>query len=911
MNEKWFAMSVADIERKLKTNATSGLAQKVASSRRNSKEKPFFSVKKKNPWEIILELLKDIFLIVLLIVALISLFFDNDMYAGIAMLVMIGANLAISFYIYYRDKHCVESLTDFFLPTARVIREGKLFVADYRDVVVGDVIIVEKGDVLGCDARLIYSDDLVVDMKIDKTKTKRIQKYAGAAVSEREFYAENMTNMLHAGSLVEKGSGRAVVVATGQYTYLGARIGGIAEISSGRTPDGMETVKKNAFNFGIVLLLASIPFVGVSILLSRITTGGETTLSTAFAAIICVGATLMLSRFSNLFLGFFVRFMRGNALAENPCIIRSEAALDTLSEIDYLFLLDGSITSDGILHYEFIATAEGETREFTQMTQSASVLAELVGIYQMARQSAPTVGINSNSYFDIGSNELIRGCGIDIDALKIRCKVHSYLPMIDKLQSDCLVYSDMGEARELHISFFGAPFEECDYALFSSGAKPLSEEGRLSLKKRYEEYIISGRRPLVFTLKEGERRCFAGMLVLREGIDESIVKATRELQKRNVKIIAFTNCKNRGTAPEIPDVLRTGKRVYASDFISRQLPVTKDFGEFDEYCGFDEAMIAELVAFVKTDGKKLAVLGFSDYAKLATEHADLFITCAPVRTGVFGKFAEEIRALEVPGNQSSASCTQDIKMDADILLSRPKNGKGGLIPLAMAIEHCRIGYKNLRNYLVYLLTVQIIRTISILLPMFFGFATADARHLLMLGFVFDLLMMPIFMTDNRKCNENFEKIKYFFNSKNINWLIKTNKKLFVSAVVGGVCTIVLPVIFDFLSKYISWIKSYDNQAEFAFIAVALMQIVAVFCVYVKDFGDKEAHKKIATSPWFLGAVGGMILFTLVCFIFKPLGEVFGIDNNYLLYFLLSLVPAVVFLLCYLLVTEGNSVKKKK
>ena len=287
--------------------------------------------------------------------------------------------------------------------------------------------------------------------------------------------------------------------------------------------------------------------------------------------------------------------------------------------------------------------------------------------------------------------------------------------------------------------------DECDSVMFSGASRPIVNEVREALKNTFDTNYVAGRRMLIFTLVNEGRKCYIGSFVFREGVDTRIQRAVGALKKSGVKIIAFSNCVGRENAPEIPEVLRKGKRAYFSDFVKRGLPVTHAFGEFDEYCYFDENMILELVSYVKSKGKKLGVLSFTDYAYGAIKQADVFISCAPVRTGVSGRFDEEIVSLEIPGEQSSASCTQRVRSEADVLLMRPKDNSGGLEPLARVIEYCKVSYRNVGNFLKYLMCVQMMRIVTIAFPMLFGATTADVRHILFLGFVLDFLAMLIFM----------------------------------------------------------------------------------------------------------------------------------------------------------------------
>ena len=121
-------MSVEEIEKKLKTNAVLGLSLKAARSRAqlHKKDDPFFTVKKKRIDKILLELFSDIFLVLLVLLAVFTLFFEGDAVIGGAILIVIAINLLLSFFVYYRDRRTLESMADFFAPSARVIRGGKL-----------------------------------------------------------------------------------------------------------------------------------------------------------------------------------------------------------------------------------------------------------------------------------------------------------------------------------------------------------------------------------------------------------------------------------------------------------------------------------------------------------------------------------------------------------------------------------------------------------------------------------------------------------------------------------------------------------------------------------------------------------------------------------------------------------------
>ena len=912
MNEKWFLMSVEQIEKKLKTNAASGLPLAAALSRaeRNKKEDPFFTVKKTRMDKMLLDLFSDIFLVLLTLLALFSLFFEGDAVIGSGILLLIAVNIGVSFFIYYRDKRTVESTADLFTPMARVIRGGKLYVVEYRDLALGDVILVEKGDILGCDARLVHSDRLKVRMRVDKKSEKLLEKYANGAVREGEIHAENMINMLHAGSTVLEGSGRAIVTALGKYTYLGAMTGGFTELPSKELPEGLAAFKKKCSKLGMLLLLLAFPFCIFSVLFGNFE-GGSTVLSEAVLLALTIGACCLLSRSQNLFCHFYARFIRRAATSQDPCIMRSLDAFDKLADIDYLLLLDGSIATDGILHFERLVTADGETADLKHIGQTSGTLCELIALYASARSSAPAISIGAvqNNELEIGIREFMKISGVDVGALKIRCQIHSYLPGVDKNAQEIISYTDRGVKTEMSVSMNSSALRDCRYVMVAGAKKPLSRGGTESLIRGFDNLVAMGRKPMAFSVGTAEDRCFVGMLVLHEGSDPALAKAVSAVRKTGTSIISFSNCPDRQLIAEIPDLLRRGNRAYKADLLRQGRDITFSFGSFDEYSGFDAKDITKLVEHIKNSGKKIAICGFTDYASDAIAQCDLFVSCAPIRPYASGGLNEEIHSLQVPSEQSSASCTQVVRAEADILLMRPSNSKGGLGPLATAIGCCRLAYRNFYNFAVYLFFAQVMRVIAIAFPMRMGQTIADSRHMLLLGFGLDLFALFLFAADHRRGGMLTREVKQKLLDIDFVGTLKNHKALVASSMLGAFLCVVLPNLAGLIDAF----GKYFYTAEYTFISLVLLQISLFICVYVGDIMDRAALKKLFSQKLFIIELGSVAVFLLLSLL-TPFGILFGLVHSPILYTLLTLVPAMAFLVCYLALTfpkKKNSGQKEK
>ena len=218
MNEKWFALPIEQIEKKLKTNAASGLTRKAARSRSSKGYGKLFLLPIRSPARILLSLCSDFSLIILLILSLVSLVFEEAQSAAVVLTLLVG-NLIASVLMIYRSYRYEDISAASFYPTARVIREGRLFRVSCNRLVPGDVILLEEGDLICADARLVTSDNLEVSMRVDQERWVERKKVASTHVPQNETRPWEMTNMLHGGSRVLCGSGRAIVTSVGRYTY--------------------------------------------------------------------------------------------------------------------------------------------------------------------------------------------------------------------------------------------------------------------------------------------------------------------------------------------------------------------------------------------------------------------------------------------------------------------------------------------------------------------------------------------------------------------------------------------------------------------------------------------------------------------------------------------------------------------
>ncbi len=891
MNEKWFLNDVSNVEKKLKTNAASGLTPKAARSRYRKEDSRFFIKTKKKMSSLLGEILADFSLILLIISSVIALCF-TEYTTGVTLIVIMLLNLAICLYLSFRTQRTFESLSDFFCPSVTVIRSGKVFSIDAEHVVKGDVVLIGEGDILPFDARLVTSDALRVSVRIDRQREEICEKHAEGLVREGENNIANMVNMVHAGSRVVSGSARAIVTATGRYTYFGAMTGGVRYPLRADIPHGLKLLRKYCQSFGLVITVAILPFSMLSLIFSH----GNVTLMATFTASLAIAASSLSQLACTACRVFFAKQAKLCLKGKDPSVFRGAEIMDRLVSSEYLFLLDGSAVTDGVLHFHKAICAEGEILALNSISYSALALSELAALYNSAENKALTVGVHAPGRYRIALEEFVNKTGVDVEALKIRCNISGYVPGNSLDKTDKLFYTDKGAKRILCVSQSSEAVLRCGRCYISNGISPISDKGRRDLASEYEKYSKSGMRVLVFTLSENEfsqNDIFVGILVFSEMLDPAFASAVSGMKAFGVKTVSFSDSFRSGYGErlEIP-APNFGVSASILDFEATNKPITYKFGDIDTYKDLPIEYIDKLIAHVHSMNKKVSVLCFSDKYRELHEKPDVIVSCSPLQYRLSGRFEEAIEAIEVAGSAESLSARQDVKADADMLIPRPGKQSGGLASLRRALVYSGAAYSNLAGFFRYVLCAQFVRIVMVMLPMIFGESFLDARHVLFCGFIIDLMAMLVFVTD--KCGiENargFRSISGEFKAP-----LRNNAGIITAGALGAMCAIILPNIIG----YLGIMGQYLYQTECRFLAMVFLHITLVYCIRIDNlrrFGAADINKAAIALDIVVP------LFLVACFAIEGLGAFFEIRTISVGYFFLALIPSALCIALYFLLS---------
>lgn len=139
---------------------------------------------------------------------------------GWATWIVIIFNAVFSFWQEYRADRALAALSAMLPQKTKVYREGKLVQVLSKDIVIGDVLVIEAGDNISADARLVEAEDLMVDLSLLTGESLPVGCNAAPVVDNGQPASRN-PNLLFAGTTATSGRGIAVVYAIGKQTELG------------------------------------------------------------------------------------------------------------------------------------------------------------------------------------------------------------------------------------------------------------------------------------------------------------------------------------------------------------------------------------------------------------------------------------------------------------------------------------------------------------------------------------------------------------------------------------------------------------------------------------------------------------------------------------------------------------------
>ncbi len=240
MEKQWFNKEVKDVEKELETDLKKGLnSSKVEAHEEKYGLNELQEKKKESLFKKFMTQFKDFSIIVLIIAAIVSgavgIAEGEGITDTIIILIVVLLNAVIGVVQESKAEKSLEALKKLSEHAAKVIRDGKEQVIPARELVPGDIVILETGDYVSADLRIIEAVNLKSQESSLTGESVPVEKET-APIEGSEIGIGDRVNMLFSSSLITYGRGKAVVVETGMNTEVGKIAGMLNETEKQETP---------------------------------------------------------------------------------------------------------------------------------------------------------------------------------------------------------------------------------------------------------------------------------------------------------------------------------------------------------------------------------------------------------------------------------------------------------------------------------------------------------------------------------------------------------------------------------------------------------------------------------------------------------------------------------------------------
>ena len=346
----WHGMPADELTAQLHTDPTQGLSAQAAAKRlREAGPNTLAEGRRRSLFAMFFGQFADFMILVLLAAALISGFIGEPM-DTLAILVILVLNAVIGAVQEFRAERAVTALRRLAVPQASVLRDGRQQTIDGATLVPGDLVILESGNLVPADLRLLDVAELQTDESALTGESTTVEKTADV-LTDADLPVADRSNQVFKGTLVTRGRGQGLVVATGMDTELGRIAGLLNTEQSVKTP-----LQKRLARFGRYLALAVLA-ICVVVFVSGLLQGQPVMLMALTAVSLAVAAipeALPAVITVSLALG-------ARKLSRRQALVRNLPAVETLGSVTYICSDKTGTLTENRMHCEHLLANGEET----------------------------------------------------------------------------------------------------------------------------------------------------------------------------------------------------------------------------------------------------------------------------------------------------------------------------------------------------------------------------------------------------------------------------------------------------------------------------------------------------------------------------------------------------------------------
>lgn len=667
--------------------------------------------KKKTTFQIFLEQYKD-FLVIILIAAAIVSGFLGDAESAIVILIVITINAILGTVQTVKAEQSLASLKKLSGPEAKVLRDGSVVPIPSAEVTVGDIVMLDAGDYIPADGRLLESASLKVDESALTGESLGVEKMTDAI--EGEVPLGDRTNMVYSGSFVTYGRGSFVVTGIGMETEVGKIASLLKTTSEKKTP-----LQVNLDQFGQKLSIIILVFCGILFGIN-VFRGGNIGDAFLFAVALAVAAIPeALSSIVTIVLSFGTQKM-----AKEHAIIRKLQAVEGLGSVSIICSdKTGTLTQNKMTVEQYYVNETVIPADKIDVKDSEQE--KLMYFSILCNDSTNVDGVEIGDPTETALINLGSKLGLDIQKIRGEYPRESENPFDSdrKLMSTKHTIDEtpimvvkgavdviMGRTASIQCGDEVRAITPEDIEKIEAQNQSFSREGLRVLGFAYK--AVSAEEEL--SLEDENNLTFLGLIAMMD-------------PPREESMAAVAECKRAGIRP----IMITGDHKVTAAAIAKRIGILEDESEACEGAVIDSMSDEELKNFVE---------GISVYARVSPEHKIRIVRAWQEKGNIVAMTGDGV-------NDAPALKQADIGVAMGITGSEVSKDAASMVltddnfaTIVKAVENGRNVYQNIKNSIQFLLSGNFGAILAVLYASIAGLPVPFAPvHLLFINLLTDSL----------------------------------------------------------------------------------------------------------------------------------------------------------------------------
>ena len=667
--------------------------------------------KKKTTLQIFLEQYKD-FLVIILIAAAIVSGFLGDAESAIVILIVITINAILGTVQTVKAEQSLASLKKLSGPEAKVLRDGSVVPIPSAEVTVGDIVMLDAGDYIPADGRLLESASLKVDESALTGESLGVEKMTDAI--EGEVPLGDRTNMVYSGSFVTYGRGSFVVTGIGMETEVGKIASLLKTTSEKKTP-----LQVNLDQFGQKLSIIILVFCGILFGIN-VFRGGNIGDAFLFAVALAVAAIPeALSSIVTIVLSFGTQKM-----AKEHAIIRKLQAVEGLGSVSIICSdKTGTLTQNKMTVEQYYVNETVIPADKIDLKDSEQE--KLMYFSILCNDSSNVDGVEIGDPTETALINLGSKLGLDIQKIRGEYPRESENPFDSdrKLMSTKHTIDEtpimvvkgavdviMGRTASIQCGDEVRAITPEDIEKIEAQNQSFSREGLRVLGFAYK--AVSAEEEL--SLEDENNLTFLGLIAMMD-------------PPREESMAAVAECKRAGIRP----IMITGDHKVTAAAIAKRIGILEDESEACEGAVIDSMSDEELKNFVE---------GISVYARVSPEHKIRIVRAWQEKGNIVAMTGDGV-------NDAPALKQADIGVAMGITGSEVSKDAASMVltddnfaTIVKAVENGRNVYQNIKNSIQFLLSGNFGAILAVLYASIAGLPVPFAPvHLLFINLLTDSL----------------------------------------------------------------------------------------------------------------------------------------------------------------------------